>query len=224
MLEPFADDIWIDTRSLRSFGVELGTRMTVIRLQGGGLFVHSPVPLDPSTREAIDALGPVTAIVAPNLFHHIYVGQWTSAYPAASVSACPGLEKKREDVSWSRVLGDEPEDEWRGTLDQVFFSAIPVPNEVVFFHRRSRTLITSDLVFNLASHSSRLTRAVAFLIGNRKAGPTLLERILIKDRVAGREQIARINDWHADRIVLAHGDVITSGGGDIVRDGYRWLT
>ena len=139
------------------------------------------------------------------------------------MSACPGLEKKRKDVAWSRVLGDEPADEWNGSLEQVFFGALPMQNEVVFFHRQTRTLISSDLIFNLASHASGLTRAVAFLIGHRNPGPTLLERVMVKDRNAAREQIGRIVAWEADRIVLAHGDVIVSDGSAVVRNGYKWL-
>lgn len=220
MLEPFAEDVWIAARPLRFFGVEVGTRMTVVRLRDGGLFVHSPVALDLPTRHAIDALGPVTAIVAPTLFHHLYVAEWALAYPSASLSACPGLEKKRKDVAWSRVLGDGPEDEWNGALEQTFFGALPMQNEVVFFHRKTRTLISSDLIFNLASHSSGLTRAVAFLIGHRKPGPTLLERVMVKDRLAARDQIGRMVAWDAVRIVLAHGDVIASNGSAILREGY----
>lgn len=223
MLEQLVDDVWVAARPLRFFGVEVGTRMTVVRLPDGGLFVHSPVALDPPTRDAIDALGPVTAIVAPTLFHHLYVAEWARAYPSASISACPGLEKKRKDVAWSRVLGDGPADEWTGSLEQVFFGALPMQNEVVFFHRKTRTLISSDLVFNLASHASGLTRAVAFMIGHRTPGPTLLERLMIRDRDAARDQIGRIVAWGADRIVLAHGDVIRSDGSAVVQNGYRWL-
>ena len=224
MLEPLAEDVWIAARPLRFFGVEVGTRMTVVRVRGGGLFVHSPVPLDRPTREAIDALGTVTAIVAPSLFHHLHVGDWARAYPKASVSACPGLEKKRKDVAWSRVLDDGPADEWKGSLEQVFFGALPMQNEVVFFHGKTRTLISSDFIFNLASHTSWLTRAVAFSIGHRSPGPTLLERVMVRDHAAAREQIGRILAWQPDRIVLAHGDVIASEGSDVVRTGYRWLS
>lgn len=220
MLEPLADDVWTAARPLRFFGLEVGTRMTVVRLRSGGLFVHSPVALDGPMREAIDALGPVTAIVAPCLFHHLYVAAWATAYPKASVSACPGLEKKRKDVAWSRVLDDEPADEWKGDLEQVFFGALPMQNEVVFHHRPTKTLISSDLIFNLASHPSGLTRAVSFLIGHWKPGPTLLERVMVKDRVAARDQIGRIVAWGAERVVLAHGAIVESGGSAVVQSGY----
>jgi hypothetical protein len=67
MLTAFAEHIWTAARPARFWGVETGSRMTVVRLAGGGLFVHSPVALDPATRRAVDALGPVRAVVAPSV-------------------------------------------------------------------------------------------------------------------------------------------------------------
>lgn len=223
MLERISDALWIDRRPLRFFGVETGTRMTVVRLGDGGLFVHSPVALDAGTREAVDALGQVKALVAPSLFHHLYIAEWARAYPDASLSACPGMEKKREDLSWGAVLSDEPEAQWKGELEQVLFSAWTMANEVIFFHRKSNTIISSDFMFNLSSHPSRLTRAVAVMVGQREPGTTLLERVLIRKRAAAREQIDRVVAWGAERVVLAHGDIIASNGTDAVRRAYRWL-
>src|SRR6185295_5051553 len=213
-------DLWVKAGSLRFAGVETGTRMTVVRLADGGLFVHSPVPLSGDTRAAVDALGPVRAVVAPSLFHHLYVGEWIQAYPDAIVCACPGLERKRKDLQWSRVLGDEPEPEWRGQLDQVYFGARSLENEVVFFHRATRTLICADAIFNLSNHPSRLTRIVAFLMGNLKPGATLFERVLIRNRAAARAQVDRMLAWNADRIVLAHGDLVPAGGHEVLRRAY----
>lgn len=222
-MQLLARDLWVEARRLRFAGVETGTRMTVVRLADGRLFVHSPVSLDAETRKAVDALGPVKAVVAPSGFHHLYVGEWMRAYPDAVVCACPGLERKRRDLPWARVLGDAPEPEWRGEIDQVFFAARKLESEVVFFHRASRTLICADAVFNLADHPSRFTRAVALLMGNRKPGATLLERILIRDRRAAREQIDRMLAWNPDRIVLAHGALIETGGAEVLRRAYAWL-
>jgi Domain of unknown function (DUF4336) len=223
MLEKFADSLWIAARPLRFFGVETGTRMTVVRLSTGDLLVHSPIALDAQTKAEVDALGPVIAIVAPCLFHHLYVGEWALAYPKAAVLGAPGLAKKRQDIRWSRALGDAPEDEWHGELDQVLFSAFALANEVVFFHRASKSIISSDLMFNLRNHPSRLTRTVALLAGQRAPGPTLLERVMIRDHGAAREQIGRMVAWGAERVVLAHGDVIEENGSDVLRRAYAWL-
>ncbi len=223
MLTPVADGLWCEPRSLRFLGVETGTRMSVVRLQDGGLFVHSPVALDDATRAAVDALGPVKALVAPSLFHHLYVGEWIAAHPRAVACHCPGLEKKRSDLRWDRALGDEPEPEWKGELDQVFFGARSLENEVVFFHRASRTLLCVDAIFNLHRHPSRFTRLVATLLGNREPGSTWLERLLIRDRAAAREQVGRMLAWDFDRIVLSHGALVETGGHEVLRRAYAWL-
>jgi hypothetical protein len=223
MLQPLADDLWVETRRLRFLGVETGTRMTVVRLRDGGLFVHSPVPLEGGTGEEVAALGPVRSVVAPSLFHHLSVAAWMEAHPDAAFYACPGLERKRRDLPWTGVLGDVAEEAWRGEIDQVFFGARSLENEVVFFHRRSRTLICADALFNLARHPSRLTRSVAWLMGNREPGATFLERLLIRDRAAAREQVDRMLAWEPERIVLAHGELVEAKAADTLRRAYAWL-
>ena len=223
MLTPIDHDLWSTTRPLRFFGLETGTRMTIVRLASGGLFVHSPVALDPALRRAVDELGPVAAIVAPSRFHHLYVAEWRAAYPDALRCCCPGLEQKRPDVHWHRVLGDVPEPEWRAELDQVFFGARSLENEVVFFHRATRTIVLADAVFNLGTHPSGLTRAVMRLMGGSAPGATWLERLLIRDRAAARAEVDRMLAWNAERIVPAHGDVLPTGGTEVLRKAYAWL-
>lgn len=224
LLTRFGDDLWSVARSLRFWGLETGTRMTVVRLRDGGLFVHSPVALDPETRRAVDALGPVRAIVAPSRFHHMFVPAWIEAYPDAHAFCCPGLETKRADVRWSGVLGDAPEPIWKEDLAQVFFGARSLENEVVFFHPKSRTMICADAVFNLATHPSWATRAVARAMRNREPGATILERVLMrKTRAAAREQVDRILAWDFERILLAHGAPILHGGREVLRKAYAWL-
>ena len=222
-LQPIATDLWVEARALRFAGVETGTRMTVVRLAGGGLFIHSPVSLDGGTREAVDALGAVVAVVAPSRFHHLYAGEWSEAYPQAVLCACPGLASKRNDLSWDRVLSDTPEPEWRGEIEQVFVGARSLENEVVFFHRASRTLICADLVFNLLNHPAFTTRMVARLLGNTKPGATWLERLIIRDRAGARAQVDRALEWDIERIVLGHGALVESDGREVLRSAYAWL-
>ena len=38
-LKPWLDDIWVATRRQRFWGLETGTKMTIVRLSDGGLFV-----------------------------------------------------------------------------------------------------------------------------------------------------------------------------------------
>ena len=222
MLAPFADQVWIETREARFLGVETGTRMTVVQLEGGGLFVHSPVALDDATRRAVDGLGAVRAVVAPSIFHHLHVGDWMRAYPGAVFAACPGLEWKRPDLAFSCVLADLPHDAWARDVEQVYFSSRR-ENEVVFFHPRSRTMICSDALLNLSRHPSVRTRVIARITGNDAPGTGWPERFMIRNRPLARRQVDRILAWDIDKIVLAHGELVERDGREIVRRAYAWL-
>ena len=222
MLTRFADDVWVEPRLAKFWGVETGTRMTLVRLENGGLFVHSPVALDAETRREVDALGTVRAVVSPSVFHHLHVGDWLAAYPNAVYAACPGLEWKRPDLPFTCVLGDQPHPAWARELEQVYFSARR-ENEVVFFHTRTRTMICCDALLNLSGHGPLKTRAAAWLMGNSAPGIGYLERFMIRDRKLARRQADRILEWDIDKIVLAHGALVEQGGREVMRHAYDWL-
>ena len=93
-LSKLDENLWVASRPLKLFVGDIGCRMTVIRLPSGGLLLHSPVPLDPPTRQALDALGPVRWIVGPSKVHHLYLGDYASAYPAAQLRR--GARPRRE--------------------------------------------------------------------------------------------------------------------------------
>lgn len=221
-LEPFRDSIWTVTRPQTFWGLECGTRMTIVKLSDGGLFVHGPVALDAAMRASLSALGPVRAVASSSLFHHLYAGDWMKAYPDAIFCACPGLDKKRPDLAWDHTLGDEPHEIWAADLEQVYFSA-RFEREVVFFHRATRTLICLDALLNLAEHPKRTTRAVAMLIANTAPGKGYLERITVGNRSAARREANRILEWDIDGIILAHGGLVPRDGQRIFREAYAWL-
>jgi hypothetical protein len=224
VLSQLGDNIWIVERPQRFYGLEVGTHMTVIRLAGGSLLLHSPVELDPELRRELDAIGRVRFAVAPNRVHHLYAGDVARAYPGARLWIGPGLERKRPDLMYVAILGDEAPSEWRGEVEQVFFRGRPYENEVVFFHRPSRTLILCDLAFNFGPRAALPTRLLMrLLMSYGHFGPSKLDPLLIRDRRAARASLERILAWDFDRVVVAHGDVLESGGREALRQGYSWL-
>lgn len=224
MLRELGPDLWVAHQPLRFGGAEIGTRMTVVRLPERRLFLHSPITLGPELRQNLDRLGVARFAVAPNRFHHLYAAEYTAAYPDLQLFVAPGLETKRPDLSVHGILQDEAPSGWRDHLGQVVVRGYPMLNEVVFLHRSSRTLITSDLVFNIRADSPALTRLVFRLVGGYgRLGPTLLERVLIRDRPAARESLNRVLAWDFDRVILAHGHILESGGREALRKGYAWL-
>jgi hypothetical protein len=182
------------------------------------------VALDPELRRQLDALGRVRFAVAPNRLHHLYAGGVAQAYPGTRLWVAPGLERKRPDLMFEGVLTDEAPEEWRGEVEQTFFRGRPYENEVVFFHRASRTLVLCDLAFNFGPGAAAPTRLLMKLIRSYgRLGPSTLDPLLIRDRRAARESLERILAWDFDRVIVSHGDVLESGGHEILRRGYSWL-
>ena len=223
-LRQLAENLWVAERPQSFYGLPVGSRMTVIRIASERLLLHSPVALDPDLRGQLDALGRVCFAVAPNRVHHLHAGEVAGVYPGARLWVAPGLERKRPDLVFEAVLTDEAPEEWRGEVAQVFFRGRPYENEVVFFHRASRTLVLCDLAFNFGPRSAAPTRLLMKLLRSYgHLGPSKLDPLLIRDRNAARESLERILAWDFDRIIVAHGDVLESGGHEILRRGYSWL-
>jgi hypothetical protein len=216
-------NLWIvDQPDFNTGFAKIGTRMTVIKLANGGLFLHSPTGLDDETKTALDAIGDVRAVVAPSRAHHLFVGDYIKTWPNAKLYGPPGLVGDisdfrarigaRRDLKLDAVLGDEPESEWSGELDQHLFKGAPQLNEVVFFHRASRSAIFTDLVFNVPT-DFKDARLFYTLVGGRgHFGPHRLIRMIIRDRKAARESVAKILEWDFDRVLVTHGDILESGG------------
>jgi hypothetical protein len=226
LVSSLAPDLWVADRPFKiplRLG-DIGCRMTVIRLSDGGLFLHSPVPLDAALRAALDQLGPVRAIVAPSKAHHLFVADYVKAYPEAKLCGVPGLPEKRKDLKFDSMLSDEGGADWRSQIDQQLFGGAPLLNEVVFFHRATSTVIFTDLVFNIAAGDASKARAFNWLSGAAgHFGPHRLIRWTIRDRKAARDSVRKILEWEFDRVIVTHGDVLDSGGRDRVRAAFSYL-
>ena len=224
-LRELDEDLWVADRPLRVGGVfAIGTRMTVIRLGNGELFLHSPVAPDAETRRALDALGPVRHVVAPNKVHHLFAAGYRTAYPEAVLHAAPGLREKRPEISFDAVLSDEAPTAWSDEIEQLVFGGAPYVNEVVFFHPKSRTLLLTDLAFNTPEADGFATRAILRLMGvYGRFGPSRLFRSLIRDRAAARASLDRILSWDFERVTVTHGVVLQRSGRRLLREAYAWL-
>ena len=194
MLVPFTQDVYTDTRPAKFFGVECGSRMTVVRLATGGLFVHSPVALRRRDASSGGCPGRGARRRGPSLFHHLHVRPWMTAYPRAHFAACPGLEWKRSDLEWSSVLGDVPHPIWAGEVDQVYFSARR-ENEVDFYLPRHKVLICADALLNISTIPALTSQVASRLMGNHAPGIGWMEYLMIRDRKLARRQVERILAW-----------------------------
>ena len=225
MLRRLDRDLWITQHPLRFLGAEVGTRMTVFRLKNGSLLTHSPVPLDPGTQAELDGLGPVRFVVAPNRYHHLFVAEYVRRYPQAKIFGAPGLDSKRRDLRFNAILSQASPTEWACEIDQTIFQAFPALNEVIFFHRSSRTIVFTDLLINIQNSESRYTRFLMWLDGGlgHVAVPRSFRLLLKMRRARARETVDQILSWEFDRLLLAHGEIVERGAKEIVRNAWSFL-
>ena len=223
-MRSLAEDVWVVERPFRALGLRVGTRMTVVRLPDGGLWLHSPVAPDARLREALLREGPVRHVVAPNRVHHLSVAAAREAWPDATFHAAPGLARKRPKLAFDAELSDTAPDVWGGALRTRVVRGVPYLSEVACLHVPSRTLVLTDLCFNFSECPHAWTRwwlrAVGGLGGLRC--PRHVRR-LARDRAALRESLEAVLAWNPERIVVAHGNVLPASGRRVLREAFAWL-
>jgi hypothetical protein len=224
-LRAIADGLWVAERPLKPLPfLDIGTRMSVIRLPDGAVLLHSPVEADEPTRQAVAALGPVAAIACPNKVHHLFAAGWKEAHPKARLLAAPGLPTKRRDLAFDRVLDEGPEPSWAPVVDWIHVEGMPILEEVVFLHRPSRTLLLADLAFHPTRASRPGLRRWTWLTRVRDGfGPNAVVRLAVRDRAAARRSLDRVLAWDFERVVVTHGEVLEGGGREALRRAWAWL-
>ena len=202
MLRKLDENLWvIDHEFAMPGGIQIGTRTTVIRLSDGSLFVHALGPADDGDHVEISKLGHVAHAVSPNLFHNEFVEDWASRYEGAKFYAPETFEEKVPSLEGAPVLG-----------------------EIVFFHPSSRTLLLTDLCFNMVHSDSFITRLVMRIMGGYgHFGPSRLAKSFMKDKSAIRRGIDKILEWDFDRVTVTHGVVLERGGHEKFKQSYAWL-
>ncbi|MEM7139239.1 MAG: DUF4336 domain-containing protein [Myxococcota bacterium] len=225
-LEPFGERIWIaDGPRVRMLTIPFSTRMTIVELSPGTLWVHSPVELAPEAQREVDALGAVAHIVAPNKIHSLGVEPWKERHPSAEVWVSPGFLERHSDAPVDHVLGSEAPP-WGDQIETHCFSGSDLFDEVVFFHKPSRTLVLTDLIQrhdpNEESAFWRLVKGGVGVLGS--AGGTARDlRLAFKDRAAARESVEAILRWDFDRVVVAHGMCVTEEARAVVVQAFDWV-
>lgn len=227
LLIPIAPEIWIaEGEAVPFFTIPYPTRMVLVRLANGDLWAWSPTQLHAELVEEIAALGRLHHLVAPNKLHHLFLSDWAHAWPDALLYAPPGLQRKRSDLTFHAALADVPDPAWAADIDQVIFRGSFALEEVVFFHRRSRTLIVCDLIQKLDPAGMNTVHRVVMRL-NSLLGPdgsTPREwRLSFLNRRPARAALKKALDWDPERIVIAHGTSVESGGREALARSLRWL-
>ena len=223
MLQPLADNLWCAEHAFNIAGIPISSRMTVARLKNGGLWLHSPIPLDAPARQQLDVLGPVQHVVAPSKMHHLFAGDLMAHYPAATLYGPPGLKTKRPDLLMLQRL-PESAGPWGPELQWLLFEGIPAANETVWFHAPSATVIFADLCQWWRGQLPWQTHLFTTLTGVRKnLDMARSVRALVRDKAAARASAQKILQWPFKRIIVAHNTVVQDDARALLTHAFRHL-
>ncbi|MCI5075424.1 DUF4336 domain-containing protein [Oricola sp.] len=232
-LDEIGPDIWIVDGPVLQWGYGIPvkwpfpTRMTIIRLPDGGLWLHSPTRPDEKLLENVRALGPVRHIVSPNMIHHVSIKAWAARFQDAKVWASPGV-RARSDVAFTDDLADTPPADWGTTIDQRIARGSKVLEEAIFFHKPSKVLILTDLIENFEDERLHgwLARIMYRLIGVM-APHGRAPRDLRATFAGHHDKLAPVVNWMIDcapeKVVIAHGKWFEKDGTGQIRRAFSWV-
>jgi uncharacterized protein DUF4336 len=232
VIKPVDRDIWIvDGGNISFYGLPFPTRMTIIRLTNGDLFLHSPVNVTKELLDNATKLGRPAHLVSPNWIHYAYIADWADAFPDARCWASPNVRdraaKAGTNVAFDCDLGEQADPAWAEDMEQLIVHGSPVHTEVVFFHKSSRTLILTDLIENFETFKIPIWfRPLAWMAGILDPNgrmPIDMRISFFRGRAELRRAIKMMIGWAPEKIILAHGRWYHKDGVAELKRAYRWL-
>jgi Domain of unknown function (DUF4336) len=224
----FGPEIWIAQGPIvtAAAGFRYPTRMAVIRLANGGLAIWSPIALTDTLQARLSALGKVCYLFPPNSLHHVFLDAWQKAYPGARTYAPPGLREKRKDIRFDGDFDEAMVAAWTEDIDLAIMRGNLITTEIVFFHRRSGTILFADLIQQFRPGWFTGWRAVVarldFMTGAEPSVPRKF-RLAFTDRSAARASLQSILAWPARKVLMAHGEPVVEDARAFVKRAFRWL-
>lgn len=113
-IEQLADNLWRVEGDLP--GMALRRTMTVARMAGGGLVLHSVIALDEAGMAELEQLGKPAVLVVPNSWHRLDAARYKQRFPDLKV-VCPAGARKAVgkvvelDADYSELPQPEPGDD-----------------------------------------------------------------------------------------------------------------
>ena len=228
-LHEFGNNVWLaDGPVVRDMGTFFTTRMTIVKLSDGSVWISSPVPVSFDTMASISDLGEVRYLVAATPRHVWRLSTWHTLFPDAELwAARPTLFTLRKGhLPMSGYLSDTPVNAWSADFDQLEFKGNPLLSEVLFFHRNTHTVMLDDIIMRNPVMKGRPLTNLVFKLGGvqyPQGGVSLDMRMTFLNRSLARQSLEKLLSWDFDRLIIAHGDCIESGAKEYVKRAFSWL-
>jgi hypothetical protein len=228
-LSAFAENIWIvDGPNVRDMGIMFTTRMAIVKLSDGSLWLNSPVSVPFDALKQVTELGPVRYLIAATPRHVWRLAAWHTMLPAAQLwtPRTTPFTLKKGHLRIAGTLGDVPPQGWADDFDQLALKGNPLIEEVFFFHKQSRTVILDDLIQIHPMVKGKPLRNSLFrlaCVASPHGGVPLDIRLSFTNRDLARRSFEKLLSWDFDKLVIAHGPCVERDAKTFVERAFRWL-
>lgn len=189
--------------------MSLPVRTTAVQLDGAKILISPGTNL---TQTSLQNLGDIKAIIAPSLLHCGGVPLAHTIFPKAQLWAPTGAKELKPNIPWTHELSKDP---WpyQEQLSLLPIKGVPKINEFVFNHKESKSLILTDLCFNLTDPKELGAWIILHLFGTyRRFAISKFFLKFAEDKVAFEQSLQDILKHDFDNIVVSHGANIVGGG------------
>jgi hypothetical protein len=200
-----------------SFGPAMANALAVGG-EGGLIVVSPPYRVEQKAFDALEAYGPVRALVASNAYHHLGIPEWKRRFPDAEVFApaqsIARVERKTgisgiRPLAAAVTLGGTRVD----LTDMPFYRS----GEALVRIRSSRGLAwyVTDIIFNMPALPDHLVAKVLFGLTGSAPGlryNRIAPLFMVVDRTALKRWFAR--EYERDRprwLIATHGEIADLG-------------
>jgi len=209
--------------SFKKFVLDIGTHMSIIRLESGKFLVVDTVPLDDKLKGEIDTLTDngklMEAVIATHPFHTLAFPAFYEAYPNVPYFGTPRHLRNQQNIPWEGSIKENlekwsPEIQLRIPEGSEFDNPLPESNNhfsaVWVFHPASKTMHVDDTIMyykNVSGVIGILTK-ITGISGSMGFHPSLKGPGLYHTHEAPENfknfVTTVLKDWDFDNICCAH--------------------
>ena len=204
MFQKISDRIYSYDHYIKmGLGIHMQTKTILIEHNDNG-FLISAGPLNDQVSRHLKTINNLV-IFAPNLFHHIFLHK----YKDFKAKYYGPLEVLRKNPKFQEHLGtqDEFASEYETIFTAIPIDGIPKLHEMVLYYKPEKTLIITDLSFNMNTFKNKGSEIVLKLVaGGNGLIQSRFVKLMTKDQKAYKNSINKILDLDIEKVIFHHGD------------------
>lgn len=226
-IQAFDENLWIvDGPIAYDMGFPFSTRMIIARLNDDSLWIADPVQVTTSTLQLIKELGEVKYLVASTWRHVWRLKEGHQLFPNAELWSSRHVPRSCKELPLKGLLTDEQPKEWVSDFDQLAFQGNKLLDEVLFFHKKSRTLILGDIIQNHARKKDQPLRNALWKlggVGHPNGGVPRDIRLTFTNRNQARQSLKLLLSWDFEKVIIGHGPCVEKDAKAFVEQAFQWL-